>query len=185
MSSRKVRSYEGGRSIKSCIPLVEHGRVRLEHVRNPGNDVEGHGYVRGGCPCGQTDRVTEEDLVGAHLDQHRRQPSEITLYGADVRVRSVGVRYIVGHALSEAVWRKEGVERLKRLGLDPVYVEPSDTVGIPWGAAAGPPQPVANAGLYVFLRWHIRAASYGCTVIFTIKRGGHVLGEGARCPPAS
>ena len=80
---------------------------------------------------------------------------------------------------------KEGVERLERLGLDPVYVEPTDVVGIPWGAAAGPPPPGANAGLYVFLRWHKRAADFGCTVVFTIKRGGHVLGEGARCPPAS
>lgn len=79
---------------------------------------------------------------------------------------------------------KEGVERLERLGLDPVYVEPTDGVGIPWGAAAGPPRHGPNAGLYVFLRWN-RAADFGCTVIFTIKRGGHVLGEGARCPPAS
>ena len=54
----------------------------------------------------------------------------------------------------------------------------------PLGAAAGPPHPGPNAGLYVFLRWN-RAADFGCTVIFTIKRGGHVLGEGARCPPAS
>ena len=37
-------------------------------------------------------------------------------------------------------------------------------------------------GLHKFMRWD-RASDYGCKVFFTIKRGGHVLGEGARCPP--
>jgi hypothetical protein len=82
---------------------------------------------------------------------------------------------------------KEGVERLQRLGLGPVYVAPTagSDVGIPWGATLGPPQAGATAGLYVFLRWDNRAADFGCTVVFTIRRGGHVLGEGARCPPGS
>ena len=79
---------------------------------------------------------------------------------------------------------KEGVERLERLGLDPVYVEPTDGVGIPWGAAAGPPRPGRTQASTSSCAG-IRAADFGCTVIFTIKRGGHVLGEGARCPPAS
>jgi hypothetical protein len=79
---------------------------------------------------------------------------------------------------------KEGVQRLEKLGFDPVYAQPTDRVAIPWGAAAGQPHRGPNAGLYVFLRWN-RAANFGCTVIFTIERGGHVLGEGARCPPAS
>src|SRR5437660_10647934 len=86
VSSREVRSHEGGRSIEGCIPLVEQRGVRLEHVRNPRTHLEGHGYVRGGCPCGQADCVAQEDLVGAHLDQHRGQPAEVTVYGADVRI---------------------------------------------------------------------------------------------------
>jgi hypothetical protein len=76
---------------------------------------------------------------------------------------------------------KEGVLRLRRAGLDPIYVKPSQQPGILWGAynTLGPPTP--GSGLYVFLRWD-RASDYGCKVLFTIKRGGHVLGEGARCP---
>lgn len=77
---------------------------------------------------------------------------------------------------------KEGVERLQELGYSPVYVEPSASVGVPFGASEGPTVPSANTGLYVFLRWD-GAEHYGCTVVFTIKRDGHVLGEGARCPP--
>ena len=69
---------------------------------------------------------------------------------------------------------------LQRLGLTPVHVEPTDGVGIPWGAAPGPTRPGSRTGLYVFLRG-TRAADFGCTVVFSIKRDGHVLGEGARC----
>jgi hypothetical protein len=76
---------------------------------------------------------------------------------------------------------REGVRRLQRLGLTPVHVEPTDGVGIPWGAAPGPIPQGVTTGLYVFLRGK-RAADFGCTDVFTIKRGGHILGEGARCP---
>jgi hypothetical protein len=79
---------------------------------------------------------------------------------------------------------KEGVERLQDLGYAPVHVEPSASVGIPFGAAEGPIAGGAETGLYVFLRWQ-RAADYGCTVVFTIERDGHTLGEGARCPAAT
>ena len=77
---------------------------------------------------------------------------------------------------------KEGLERLKDLGYSPVYVQPSWSVGVPYGATDGPIAG-ANPGLYVFLRRN-RATDYGCTVIFTIERDGHELGEGARCPTA-
>ena len=85
---------------------------------------------------------------------------------------------------------KEGVERLRKLGYTPVSVTPTDGVGIPWGAAPGAPKPGTTVGLYVFLRGDLTiprrtAADFGCTVVFTIKRGGHVLGEGARCPASS
>ncbi len=75
---------------------------------------------------------------------------------------------------------REGVRRLQRLGLTPVHVEPTDGVGIPWGAAPGPIPRGSRSGLYVFLRGK-RATDFGCTVVFRIKRDGHVLGEGARC----
>ena len=75
---------------------------------------------------------------------------------------------------------KEGVKRLQDLGYSPIHVEPSATVGTPYGAVEGPTVGGAQTGLYVFLRWG-RAADYGCTVVFTIERDGHVLGEGARC----
>jgi hypothetical protein len=77
---------------------------------------------------------------------------------------------------------KEGVERLQALGYEPIHVEPSASVGLPYGAVEGPTVGGPRTGLYVFLRWG-GAADYGCTVVFTIERGGHVLGEGARCPP--
>lgn len=77
---------------------------------------------------------------------------------------------------------REGVQRLQQLGLTPVHVEPTDDVGIPWGSAPIPTSSVGSTtGLYVFLRGR-RAADFGCTVVFSIKRDGHVLGEGARCP---
>jgi hypothetical protein len=76
---------------------------------------------------------------------------------------------------------KEGVERLRRAGLDPIYVKPSQQPGVTWGAYNTSASPTPGSGLYVFLRWD-RASDFGCKVIFTIERGGHVLGEGARCP---
>jgi hypothetical protein len=78
------------------------------------------------------------------------------------------------------VTAKEGVERLRRLGLSPIYVKPSQQPGVPWGAYNTAADPTRGAGLYVFLRWQ-SASDFGCKVIFTIDRGGHVLGEGALC----
>ena len=75
---------------------------------------------------------------------------------------------------------REGVRRLERLGMTPVHVQPTAGPAIPWGAASGPVEHGSGSGLYVFLRYN-RAADFGCTVVFTIKRDGHVLGEGARC----
>ena len=75
---------------------------------------------------------------------------------------------------------REGVHRLQRLGMTRVYVQPTVRTAIPWGATPGPVQHGNRTGLYVFLRDN-RAADFGCTVLFTIKRDGHILGEGARC----
>lgn len=80
---------------------------------------------------------------------------------------------------------REGIRRLRAAGLTNIYVEPSPTVGIPYGAKQGRPTPGPRTGLYVFLRWSADPAAYGCKTIFTISRGGHVLGEGARCSTTS
>jgi hypothetical protein len=79
---------------------------------------------------------------------------------------------------------REGLRRLREAGLTPLYVQPSQQPGVPWGAYNGPVTTGGRSGLYVFVRWD-GASRYGCSVIFTIERGGHVLGEGARCPNAA
>jgi hypothetical protein len=80
---------------------------------------------------------------------------------------------------------REGINRLRELGLSPVHLRPSTGAGLPYGAVVvGPVRSRRESGLYVFLRWS-RAADFGCKVVFTIERDGHVLGEGARCPAAS
>jgi hypothetical protein len=84
---------------------------------------------------------------------------------------------------------REGAERLRDLGYSPVFIEPNASVGAPYGGTGAYPKSEGpgggRPGLYVFLRWR-RAADFGCTVLFTIERDGHTLGEGARCPvPAS
>ena len=80
---------------------------------------------------------------------------------------------------------REGVERLRELGYSPVYIEPYAGVARPFGGSAEYPEPErpsgGRPGLYVYVRWS-HAADFGCTVLFTIERDGHVLGEGARCP---
>jgi hypothetical protein len=96
---------------------------------------------------------------------------------------------IAGHDKNGRSWEldywgvsaREGIRRLQEAGFSPIYVSPSAQPGIPWGAYNSYPAPGIRGGLYVFLRW-TRAADFGCSVIFTIKRDGHVLGEGARCP---
>ena len=75
---------------------------------------------------------------------------------------------------------KEGVDRLKRLGFTTIYVKPSQQPGVPYGAYNTSDNPARGSGLYVFVRWN-RASDFGCKVLFTINRGGHELGEGARC----
>jgi hypothetical protein len=80
---------------------------------------------------------------------------------------------------------REGVTRLEKLGLSPVYVSPTPRVGVAWGANRGAGIPSGGTGgLYIFLRDHL-PTNYGCTVLFTIKRDGHTLGKGERCTAAT
>jgi hypothetical protein len=102
------------------------------------------------------------------------------------------VNPVAGHDRTGRDWEldywgvsgREGVRRLEQRGYAPVYVEPSQGVGVPWGAVDGDVVTGGRAGVYVFLRW-TRASDYGCSVLFTIERDGQVLGEGARCPNPS
>ena len=144
-------------------------------------------------------------LLDRRASEHRARPSVVLPLGAIVVVAAslfASIRWapyayafvnpIAGANKDGRTWdldywgvsAKEGVERLQELGYSPVHVEPSASVGIPYGAAEGQTVAGATTGLYVFLRWN-RAADFGCTVIFTIKRDGHVLGEGARCQPGA
>jgi hypothetical protein len=78
---------------------------------------------------------------------------------------------------------REGVVRLHRAGLSSVSVQPAAQVGLPFGAVPYTGVFGESAGIYVFSRWGFTTASFGCAVLFTIKRDGHTLGEGANCPP--
>ena len=82
---------------------------------------------------------------------------------------------------------REGVTRLRDMGLDQVRIRPNVDNGIPFGGAVtnGPLGSDQETGLYEFIRGPERAADLGCEVVFEIKRDGQLLGEGARCPPGS
>ena len=74
------------------------------------------------------------------------------------------------------------MRRLREAGYSPIYVVPAQYPGLPYGAVDnGSPTTGGNTGLYVFVRWD-GADRYDCDVIFTIKRDGNLLGQGARCP---
>jgi hypothetical protein len=98
---------------------------------------------------------------------------------------------IAGHNTHSQSWEldywgvsaREGVARLHKAGLSSVSVQPAQQVGLPFGAVPYTGVFGENAGIYVFSRWGFTAASFGCDVLFTIKRDGHTLGEGAKCPP--
>jgi hypothetical protein len=103
-------------------------------------------------------------------------------------INPIAGRYPHGRSWELDYWgvsAKEGVRRLQALGYSPVYVEPTWEVAIPYGATAGAPTHRRHSGLYVFVRQDLNAAQFGCKVIFTIKRDGHVLGEGASCARAA
>ena len=65
----KLRLEERRRSVERCVPLIQHRRKALEHVRDTWGDFERDGDIADGCPCGEPERVAEEDLVGTNLDQ--------------------------------------------------------------------------------------------------------------------
>jgi len=98
---------------------------------------------------------------------------------------------IAGHDTHSQSWEldywgvsaREGVKRLHEAGVSPVSVQPAAQVGVLFGGIPYRGTFVEGSGIYVFSRWGLTASTFGCNVLFTIKRDGHVLGEGASCPP--
>jgi hypothetical protein len=98
---------------------------------------------------------------------------------------------IAGHNTHSQSWEldywgtsaREGIARLRKAGFTSVSVQPAQTVGVPFGADSYTGVFGDGAAIYVFSRWGFNAASFGCTPVFTIRRDGHELGEGAQCPP--
>jgi len=98
---------------------------------------------------------------------------------------------IAGHNTQSQSWEldywgasaREGIARLHKAGLTSASVQPAQTVGVPFGAASYTGVFGAGSGIYVFSRWGFTAETFGCTRLFTIRRDGHELGEGAECPP--
>ena len=79
---------------------------------------------------------------------------------------------------------REGIDRLRDLGVDQVGMLPSDDPGAPYGGVnladlAGSPVPY---GAFVYLRYDA-ALPDGCDQAFTIVRDGHTLGVGGICTP--
>lgn len=82
------------------------------------------------------------------------------------------------------VTAREGVTRLRQLGITAIEVRPSNSVGTPWGATGSPDATgPGDTGLYVFRRFDARVDP-ACTALFEIRRGGRLLGVGGRCPRA-
>jgi hypothetical protein len=98
---------------------------------------------------------------------------------------------IAGHNTHSQSWEldywgasaREGVARLHKAGLTSVSVQPTGQIGLPFGAVPYTGTFGPGSGIYVFSRWGFTAATFGCNVLFKIKRDGHELGEGAECPP--
>jgi hypothetical protein len=98
---------------------------------------------------------------------------------------------IAGHHTHGQSWEldywgasaREGVARLHEAGLTSVSVQPAQQVGLPFGGVPYTGTFGPGSGIYVFSRWDFTAATFGCKVLFTIKRDGQELGEGAQCPP--
>lgn len=79
---------------------------------------------------------------------------------------------------------REGIDRLRDLGVVDVGMLPSDDPGAPYGGVnltdlSGSPVPY---GVYVYLRYDV-ALPDECSEQFRIVRDGHTLGVGGICPP--
>jgi 4-amino-4-deoxy-L-arabinose transferase-like glycosyltransferase len=83
------------------------------------------------------------------------------------------------------VTAREGVDRLRDAGLNPIAVVPASEPSRPFGGLTEDEvaaRTVPKWGLYAFLRWDAHLQEQWCTRKFTIERDGLVLGEGGYCP---
>ena len=76
--------------------LIEDRVSGLEHVRNPGGDVQGDVDVGDRRLPGQADGVIEQNLVRPGLDDQRRQAGQVREYRADQAQSGILARRIVG-----------------------------------------------------------------------------------------
>ena len=81
---------EAGSPVERRSGLIEEARIRLEDVRDARGDIERDRDIGDGGPCGEPERVAQEDLVGTDLDEQRGQFPEIGEDRADLGVRGVG-----------------------------------------------------------------------------------------------
>jgi hypothetical protein len=72
-----MRRQELSGSVERRDRLVKDRVIRLEDVRHPRRDVEGHLDVGGGGLLREADGVVEENLVGARLDDQGRQAGQV------------------------------------------------------------------------------------------------------------
>ena len=101
---------------------------------------------------------------------------------------------IAGHNTHSQSWEldywgasaREGIARLHKAGLTSVTVQPAQQVGIPFGGVPYTGTFGANAGIYVFSRWGLTAASFGLHRALhdpSERSGSPNSGSGAACPP--
>jgi hypothetical protein len=105
-----VRRQELPGPVERGPRLIDHRVKGLEDVRHPGSDVEGDLDVGGGGLPRQADRVVEENLVRAGLDNEGRQPGQVGEYGADQAKGRVLPRRVVGDPGGEALPAEQRVE---------------------------------------------------------------------------
>ena len=68
---------EAARAVEREVRLVEPSGEVLEDVGRAGDDLERHVHVRRGRAGREPGGVVEQDLVGPHLDEQRRQTGQV------------------------------------------------------------------------------------------------------------
>jgi hypothetical protein len=75
-----LASCVGGRTPELAQARLRLGeREGLEDVPQPGEPADGGVDARRPRPLDEPDRVVEEDLVGADVDEHRRQAGQVAV----------------------------------------------------------------------------------------------------------
>lgn len=75
--SADVLREEKGGPVQRLIGLVENACVRMENMGNFGGDVEDHVHIGRPRARGQARGVVQDHLIGARLDEHRREACQV------------------------------------------------------------------------------------------------------------